>query len=265
MRTISLPTTALLTFFVWAVTMTITPYHASAQVTEAVLLQRLQEAQQKGVKLSSDDIQNIITRFKNRKERLRQMEKESEVNLGEDGEVRSAPLDVHNPISRILGKDGISFPKPEEVVLKPAPTSRPQSFATPTPAPLWSPLPYTAPTKCEENTIRREVVYKDADDSILMRDKLFLPEDFVPLDPEEVFGAKVTLEPYGPSLESTTLQTMELYKVPCLPYRVRRTQHAEYHLYGTHALRTYTSTPTGKEKLHPFIQQKIHPGSAPRR
>jgi hypothetical protein len=265
MRAARIPTNILLTLVVWTVAIVSSPIHAHAQVTEASLLQRLQEAQQKGVKLSSDDIQNIITRFRTRNERLRQIEKESGVKLGNDSNVPGAPIDVRNPLSRILGQEGVSFPKPEEVVLKPAPTSAPQSFATATPAPLWSPPPYTPPKKCEENTIKREVVYKDADDSILMRDKLFLPEDFVPLDPEEVFGAKVTLEPYRPSLESSSLQTMELYKVPCLPYRIRRTQQAEYHLYGTHALRTYTATPTGKEKFHPFMVQKLHPESQPRR
>lgn len=265
MNTKPLLRTTLLVLLSVVTSMATSPIHAFGQVTEATLLQQLQEAQQKGIKLSSEEIQNIITRFRTRKERLREIEKESQVKLGEDGDVRSAPPDMSKPLSRILGKDGIAFPKPEEAILKPAPIRAPQSYTTPTPAPLWSPVPYPPPKRCEENTIKREVVYKDADDSMVMRDKLFLPEDFVPIDPEEVFGARVTLEPYGPSLDAATLQTMEFYKVPCVPYRVRRTQQAEYHLYGAHALRTYTMTPTGKEKFHPFIQQKLHPGSEPRR
>jgi len=238
---------------------------AFGQVTEATLLNHLQEAKQKGVNLPPEEIQRILTRFRERQKKLREIEEESLVKLGGTPGAESPSQNIHKPLSRVMGRDGIAFPKPEEVLLKPSPTSAPTEFDTPTPAPLWSPTPYPPPRKCESNGIKREIIYEDADDSEIMRDKLFLPEDLVPLDPDEVFGTHVTLEPYGPALDEATLQTMELFKVPCVPYRVRRTARTQYYLFGDHALRRYTGNPTGKEKPHPFIQQKLNSSYAPRR
>jgi len=236
-----------------------------AQSDEALVAQQVEDFQQRGIEISPEEAQKMISIQRHMRELAAMVEQEAGFNLGSGGAATAVPVNLRAPLSNIRGEEGIPFPKPEEVIQRPFPTISLPPFVAPTPAPLWTPLPYDPPAKCESNNVTREVVYPDADDSEIIRDKLFLDEALVPLDSAEVFGSSVTLEPYKLPLDQGTLDVMSFYKVPCLPYRIRRTLQAEYRLFGLHALRTYDGVPTGKEKIHSFIRQKLNPETSPRR
>lgn len=227
-----------------------------AQDDEQMIMKQIEEMRQHGIDLPPDEVQRIVTRFREGKEKQVEIEQE----VGDSLRDVMQKNDLQNPLSHVMGKDGIPFPNPEDVVFAPVPTSTPSPLGTPTPEPIWSPEPYKPPRKCEVNQIERQIVYSDEDDTEVFLDKLFLPQNLVPLDPEEAFGPHVSLQPYTPVIDSKTLRTMELFEVPCIPYRVQRTLQAEYHLYGAHALRRYKGIPRGNESMHPVIQQKLFPG-----
>ena len=168
------------------------------------------------------------------------------------------------PASRVMGRDGIPFPKPEEVLFKPPPAGTPSPLETPAPRPVWSPEPYIRPTKCERNETRRQETNSEGDDSTTLLDKLFISEDLVPPDPQEVFGAETSLIPYGTKEEKATLIRMEIYQVPCVPYRMRMTERADYIDTGLNALKNYDSDPSGKGVLNPFVERKLYPEKQPK-
>jgi hypothetical protein len=236
--------------------LTAVSHAAHAQDGEQVVMKQIEEMRQHGINLPPEEVQRIITNVREAKQRHVEIEQEVDVSMRD----MMQQSDLQKPLSHVIGKDGVPFPNPEDVVFAPVPTSTPSALGTPTPEPIWSPEPYKPPRKCEVNQIERQIVYDDEDDTEVFLDILFLPQNLVPLDPEEAFGPKVSLEPYTPVIDSSTLREMELVGVPCVPYRIRRTLQAEYHLYGTHALRRYEGVPTGKESMHPVIQEKLSAG-----
>jgi hypothetical protein len=50
---------------------------------------------------------------------------------------------------------------------------------------------------------------------------------------------------------------MEIYAVPCVPYRVRMSNVAYYYDQGHNALKNYDGDPKGKGKLSDIIQRKL--------
>lgn len=163
---------------------------------------------------------------------------------------------ILTPLSHTAGKEGIPFPKPEDVLLKPIPTA---DILTPTPEPVSTPEPYRKPGRCEKSETRREVFEPGAGESQLLYDILFVSEDLVPLEPDEVFGAKVELNPYGPNSSKASEIRMEIYNVPCLPYRIRMTNVAYYYDSGLHALKNYSKNQAGRGELHPVMSSKLFP------
>jgi hypothetical protein len=164
-------------------------------------------------------------------------------------------------LSHTIGKDGIPFPKPQESKWKPVRTSSEGPGAVPTEVPAPTATPYQQPKSCTKNETKR-VVYKEKDtETKLYVDYLFIPEELVPMDPEEVFGSKVSLIPYGPEAGEAAKIRMENNEVPCLPYRHRLTNTAEYFYTGIHALKNYDGAPRGAGKLHPLMQQKLYPNN----
>lgn len=171
-------------------------------------------------------------------------------------------------ISHSVGKEGRPFPPPEDVVMQPVPTSTPEM--TPTPAPEWTPQPYAAPRRCLKDGTQRELFSPDdrqhpAENKVPYSDMLFVAEDLVPIDPEEAFGPNVRIIPYEAVLEPNQypLLMMEIYDVPCLPYRIRVTNLARYTDTGLNALKLYSGGPAHKGKLSPLIQRKLFGSSKP--
>jgi hypothetical protein len=91
----------------------------------------------------------------------------------------------------------------------------------------------------------------------MLMDILYLSEDLVPIDPEEVFGAGITLYPYGEKSGDAVYTRMQVHDVPCVPYRIRITRAAQYEDYGLNALRNYSKDPAGKGTLDIRIQRKL--------
>jgi hypothetical protein len=160
-------------------------------------------------------------------------------------------------LSHTIGKDGIPFPKPEDFKWKPDGNAATSPQALPTQTPLPTPTPYQQPKRCSRNETQA-VVYKEKEsETELFTDYLFIPEELIPLDPEEVFGSEVSLVPYGPEAGEGGKIRMEINEVPCVPYRRRLTNTTRYFDTGINALKNYDGAPGGSGKLHPLMQQKL--------
>lgn len=155
----------------------------------------------------------------------------------------------------ITGNEGIPFPSPEQVVLEPSPT--PVVVATFTPIPTAT--PYQRAERCPRSeTIKKQHSPNNGDNKILL-DKLFLHEDLIPLDSDEVYGAGVSLYPYGPGAGEGQYILQEMYNVPCLPFRMRVTSWGQYEHMGDDALKNYGDQQgRGIPKLHPWVSEKLY-------
>jgi hypothetical protein len=185
----------------------------------------------------------------------RYQEMRRELNWGQEVSAVDAA-----PISHRKGDRGVPFPNPEQVVLAPVPTAEVESIAeepTATPTPFPTLTPYVRPRRCENNETTRQALSPTAEGEQILSDYLYLAEDLVPLDPQEVFGEKITLYPYGSDQDSATDLRIQMYSVPCLPYRMRLTDRARYYDTGLNALKNYSKDPAGKGQLHPVIQRML--------
>lgn len=155
----------------------------------------------------------------------------------------------------IKGNEGIPFPDPhsirDEDMFPPTPTPEP------TPTPLPTATPWQKPRRCEADQTRVEVHTPESNSHDINYEILFVYKDFIPLDSIEVYGAKVGVHGYDPLDGKGTEVRMEIYQVPCIPYRIRRTNHAYYYDTGLNALKNYDGDQTGKGKIHPWIAQKV--------
>lgn len=159
------------------------------------------------------------------------------------------------PIRMISGSDGIPFPSPEHVVLEPSPTPEVQPTKTPEP----TPTPYQRAKRCERAGTSKQVVRPDKNDNQILADKLFVGEDLIPLDPDEVYGTGVKLYPYGPGVGEGQYILQEMYKVPCLPFRIRITEWGQYEHSGEDALKKYDERgKRGVPTLHPWVSEKLY-------
>ena len=226
---------------------------ARAEVTEAQILSAIETARRSGARISEQEVQNILKTFREQMTQRSQMQEE----LG--WQERGPVFDLEHPLSHSKSAEGIPFVPPSQVVFPPQPTEVPGETPRATPAPVWSPEPYQRPSACAKNETKRIEYDSKGDDSVTYVDRLFVREDLVPIDSGEVYGPKVDLIPYGPNESNATMVRMSIYRVPCVPYRMRMTGKAEYIDTGVNALKNYTSNPAGKGVLHPFVEEKLNP------
>ena len=245
---------------VWGIAHTST---ALAQVTEADLLNGIDMARKSGARISDEEVSNIIKTFREDMNRASQMKEE----LAWDSQLPAQ--DLEHPLSHVMGQDGIAFPDPAQVVFQPRTPEAVDSQSPNAPAPIWSPEPYERPTSCDKNETKRIERDPGADDLVTYVDRLFVREDLVPMDSSEVYGPKTELIPYGPNENKATMVRMSVYRVPCIPYRMRSTAKADYIDTGVNALKNYSSNPAGKGVMHRFVEEKLNPekyrGKAPTR
>jgi hypothetical protein len=154
----------------------------------------------------------------------------------------------------VRGEEGIPFPSLTEVVLEPSPTV---SGVTPTATPAQTPTPWQKPGRCEKNETRVEELSGSVEANELLYDLLFVHEDLMPLDPDEVYGASVSLYPYGPKTGRTGDIWQELHRVPCVPYRIRYLGRSFRFDTGYNALKNYSSGQTGRGVFHPWVSEKL--------
>ncbi len=226
---------------------------ALAEVTEADILKGIETARRSGARISDEEVQTILSSYREDVVRASRMKEELE------WDAKNVAQDLEHPISHTKGREGIAFPSPAQVVFAPKPTEPAGSRAATTPVPVWSPAPYERPTACTKNETKRIEYDRKGEDSVTYVDRLFVREDLVPIDSGEVYGPKVDLIPYGPNESNATMVRMSIYRVPCVPYRMRMTGKAEYIDTGVNALKNYTSNPAGKGVLHPFVEEKLNP------
>ena len=156
----------------------------------------------------------------------------------------------------VRGNEGIPFPAPGSI------TDEDFYPPTPTPEATFTPLPtatpWQKPCRCELDKTEVVVHSPERDPKDVYYEELFVYEGFMPLDPVEVYGAKVRVHPYNPQDGKGAEIRMEMYGVPCIPYRFRMTATSYYYDTGLNALRNYDSDPTGKGKLHPWVSNKLY-------
>jgi hypothetical protein len=170
--------------------------------------------------------------------------------------------EVAHPISKTHGSEGIPFPDTSQMIWEPVPpvsntaqTNQPQSIVIPTPTPYRFP-----PPRCSKDETIAEVFDQKNEEYGVRIDKIFLAEELVPLDQQEVFGATVELIPYGPNSDPTTATLMRIYSVPCLPFRIRITKNTRFTDTGGNALKNYDHDYNGKGIWHPLMFEKWFPG-----
>lgn len=156
----------------------------------------------------------------------------------------------------IRGGDGVPFPDPASISESDVFTATPTPEATETPLPTST--PWQKPTRCRESKTEVEIHSPERDPKQIDWDVLFVYEDFIPMDPVEVYGSKARVHGYNPQNGKGALIRMEIYQVPCIPYRTRKTANAYYHDTGVNALKNYDTDPTGKGKLHPWVSNKLY-------
>ena len=218
------------------------------------VVRAIQEARSAGLSMSQEQESAYLAAVAQGERRSKEMFEELEFRPGD-------PVDPNaptaTPLSHVRGKDGVEFPPTEEVILKPLPT--PTAGPAPTELPVWSPEPYTRPSRCQTNQTKRVVWNEKASEpeNEVLNDILFVEKGLIPLDPEESFGKTPRLMPYETPLSKGSLISMEIYAVPCVPYRVRMSNVAYYYDQGHNALKNYDGDPKGKGKLSDIIQRKL--------
>jgi hypothetical protein len=189
---------------------------------------------------------------------MRQTDTASGGEVSENSETPIIPEDEgEEPFTGeiVRGREGIPFPDPTMVVLEPTPTALPEIPEVVEP----TPTPWQRPSRCETNETKRERYSENGSESEILWDKLFLSEDLVPMDSGEVYGANTDLFPYGPKSGEGVYIRMEMYRVPCVPYRIRMTKGSYYYDSGLNALKNYDTNSAGRGALHSWVEQKLFP------
>ena len=214
----------------------------------------IQEARSAGLSMSQEQESAYLAAVARGERRSKEIFEELEFRPGESVDPNAATA---TPLSHVRGKDGVEFPPAEEVILKPLPT--PTAGPAPTELPVWSPEPYARPSRCQTNETKRVVWNEKASEpeNEVLNDILFVEKGLIPLDPEESFGKTTRLMPYETPFSRGSLISMEIYAVPCVPYRVRMSNVAYYYDQGHNALKNYDGDPRGKGKLSHIIQRKL--------
>lgn len=225
---------------------------ARSEVTEAEIRASLEAQRSAGVQLSNTQIEEIVASFRNSK-------REGVATNQNTESIPFRPPESEPIISIVRGSTGIPFPKPEESVW---PTPIPQTVIEPvvsTPLPVPTPTPYQRPLRCTHDATKVVPLEGASTDQPeeFSYDSLFLAEELVPQDAAEVFGELVWLVPYGPESGEAAYLRMEIYQVPCLPYRERRSSRAIYQYFGVEALKRYEAQSNGRGVVHPFIRDKL--------
>lgn len=176
----------------------------------------------------------------------------------DDLKSKNAPKAVptQRPRTHVRSKSGVAFPKYEEVVLEPRPTQAPTPAVERKP---WTRPEYKRPGRCQDDATRRveNPIGDQSKEEKVLYDVLYLPEDYVPMDPIDVFGERTQMVPYSPSIDEGTLMMMKMDNVPCVPYRTRITTARIYFDTGRNALKNYSKAQSGRGEYHHFMREKL--------
>jgi hypothetical protein len=192
----------------------------------------------KGLKLNSQEV-----------ERIDALEEKVRKKTSSEG-------DLFTDYYFIEGNEGIPFPDPtalakDEIELE-----------TPTPIPTTTPIPtatpWTKPKRCTRADRETFEHHALGDSNQILYDMIFISHDLVPMDSVEVYGRSAKIIPYSLNKDDGAMIRMRLYKVPCVPYRIRMTGKDYFYESGLNALRNYDTAPSGKGKLHPWVSQKLY-------
>lgn len=153
---------------------------------------------------------------------------------------------------------GVGFPAESEVILDPEFDARhikEHSAKQELSVPVIK-RTYQKPQRCTKNYTEREKVYDEPEKAEIIYDLAFIPRDLMTTEPQDLFGVETRIYPYGGRNDKASITRMELHDVPCLPYRVRKSNTTWYRHYGLDALRNYDKEPLGKGTLHPWVRKR---------
>jgi len=177
------------------------------------------------------------------------------LNASNDPDMFNIPATSH-----VRSNEGIPFAKQDELVLDPEPPAYMEAirFGKQTYIPPLPKMPYRRPGKCESNQTKRTPLISPIDgDERLLSDVVYLPQELIPADGEEVYGKRARLWGYGPNGDASVDIRMENDSVPCVPYRIRVTTKATYADFGMSALKNYDNNPGGSGTLNSWVQQQL--------
>lgn len=109
--------------------------------------------------------------------------------------------------------------------------------------------------QCRANkTVRKKakVINEKIKDRVLS-DMLFIQKEYLPLKPQEAFGAITSVKPYWNDRSNSSSVMATQFNVPCLPYRIRITGSNSFAHFGKDAIRNYDGDPNGKGELRDYL------------
>ena len=227
------------------------------QAADDEIVRMVTEARKSGAIPTDEEAQRFIETLRN------QAQRDKEIRSELDWNVSAAYGSEAPPLSHVEGKDGIAFPTESEAIWPPPPSPTPTPKVSLSAEQVVFEKPYQRPPRCEKNETKREVFEKGEEESMLMLDLLFIDESKIPPEPEETLGSQVRLLPYGGETDEVTVMRMEMYQVPCVPFRRRMTNTTMYYDTGLNALRNYDGDWSGHGKMHPLMQEKLFPTKKP--
>jgi hypothetical protein len=85
------------------------------------------------------------------------------------------------------------------------------------------------------------------------QDYLFIKSEDLPSDTELIFGLITIVVPFVSDPPNRTWDYIDMFNVPCLPYRIRLQKSSIYYDYGINALKNYSKNAVGE--FHPYIKE----------
>jgi hypothetical protein len=199
---------------------------------------------------------SVADEYAARIQEMRQASATPSAGISETDDPTSAGEEIVEPPFTgdiVRGKEGIPFPDPSMVVPEQTPTPVAQAGVPEE----QTPIPWQRPRRCERNETKRERYSETGSESEVFWDKLFVDEELVPIDSAEIYGTKTEIFPYGPKSGEGVYIRMEMYQVPCVPYRIRMTGGSYFYDSGLNALKNYDTNSAGRGALHSWVEQKL--------
>jgi hypothetical protein len=162
--------------------------------------------------------------------------------------------------SHVRSNEGIPFPQQSELVLDPEPPAYMEVLRASKQPYIPKPkMPYVRPGKCEANQTKRIPLVSPVEgEERVLSDVVYLPQELIPMDANELYGEHAKLWGYGPNGAESVYTRMETHAVPCVPYRFRVTTKANYEDSGVNALKNYDKNPSGDGILNSWVQEQLY-------
>ncbi len=160
------------------------------------------------------------------------------------GHVQSGDVESFPTSSEIKGSEPPKAPRERERTGPP----KPLQFAVKVPQKMEE-LP-----NCPKDTSMKYQFGEPTAEESTKKDILFIRSE-IPSVPDELFGKNVRVFQYKGTTGDPVSVAIKNMRVPCLPFRMRLSEHLSVQDFGLNALRNYDREFNGKGDLHPYVQK----------